>query len=264
MSHFGERGVEDLQPPSISRPLYLNTEDTLLEVGITRRQLGHWQEKALITPELGTDGRRYTVRDIERLKVLKRLIVDQQFPLDFVKQLADRSDEIPGSPLGSTQYLDIDSSCMRTKDELGQEFWDDFLVQADEEELAQRLYDLWLILARVLRAKYRTDASYTNRRDEIRRITNGQEFTGRIECSTDSSGELQIRLDPHIEERSYSDEDLIAWLRASADRIAHIQNHAESLKHRSSVTAVQKRRLWSQATFEAMEEKPTDFDDVPF
>jgi DNA-binding transcriptional MerR regulator len=58
---------------------YLDIEDTLEEVGITRRQLNYWIEKELFTPELGADAKKFTARDIKLLKFARRLIVDQQF-----------------------------------------------------------------------------------------------------------------------------------------------------------------------------------------
>jgi DNA-binding transcriptional MerR regulator len=264
---------------SVSRRLYLDVKDTLAEVGITRRQLGHWEDKGLLKPELGVDSKRYTESDLDRLKVLKKLIVDQRLPLDFVAQLAERADEsFFGPELGATQYLDIEANEMKSKEELSLELWQEFLLTADESDLEDRLYELWLIIGRVLKAKYRTDASYKGRRDELRRISSGMEFTARIEWETDEDGDIVPRLSPHLEERGYSFDDLASWVNAQRYRISTLHAVGDRLITDGSLTRDQQRRLWNSSTIQAVhnmirpektpqlsqEEIDENMDDVPF
>src|SRR5215211_558028 len=83
-------GVTDMSSSfDVKRVPYLNIEDTIDEVGITRRQLDHWEDQGLLVPELGADAKKYTVKDLRRLKALRHLIVDQKLPLSLVKDLVD-------------------------------------------------------------------------------------------------------------------------------------------------------------------------------
>jgi DNA-binding transcriptional MerR regulator len=264
---------------SVNRQLYLDIKDTLAEVGITRRQLGHWEDKGLVKPELGVESKRYTERDLDRLKVLKRLIVDQRLPLDFVAQLAERSDtSFFGPELGATQYLDIQANEMKSKEELGDELWQEFLLAADESDLEDRLHDLWLIIGRVMKARYRTNASYKNRRDELRRSSSEMEFIARIEWETERDGDTAPSLSPHLEEQGYSYDDLASWVNSQRYRISRLQAVGEGLSSDAGLTRDQQKRLWNSATIQAVHEmiqppqdpKPSpedieeNLDDVPF
>lgn len=78
------QGVNELF--KLSRPSYLDVDDTCDEVGITRRQLVYWEQQQLITPELGQGSRKYTSLDVRRLKILRRLIVEEKLPIPYVKE----------------------------------------------------------------------------------------------------------------------------------------------------------------------------------
>lgn len=66
-------------------PFYWNMADTMRELELTRRQLRHWEEEGVFVPEIGYG--RYTPRDIERLRKLRVLIVDEKMPLKAVRRL---------------------------------------------------------------------------------------------------------------------------------------------------------------------------------
>src|SRR5688500_6811661 len=70
----------------ISRPPYFDIKDTTVQVGITRRQLGYWLEKDLLVPEYGPGARRFSARDLWRLRWLKRVIFDLGLPVELVKR----------------------------------------------------------------------------------------------------------------------------------------------------------------------------------
>jgi DNA-binding transcriptional MerR regulator len=72
---------------SEKKPFYRNTDDTLEDIGITRRQLGHWRKSGLFDPELGPTTKYFTEDDTEHLEFLKRLIVDLKLPVGTVKEL---------------------------------------------------------------------------------------------------------------------------------------------------------------------------------
>jgi DNA-binding transcriptional MerR regulator len=78
---------------STKKPFYRNTEDTLEDVKITRRQLGYWRKEGLFAPELGPRAKFFTRADTEQLRFLKQLIEGLGLPIATVKRLIDSVDE---------------------------------------------------------------------------------------------------------------------------------------------------------------------------
>ncbi len=146
---------------------YWDMEDTLAAVNITRRQLGYWREKGLITPELGPDAKRFTERDVRQLKYLRRLIVDLGFPPDLIKKLMPVTKSGRPRDISAFQYLDLVDPTLKTKQEVSKRLWHEFGVTAGEEEIEERLYQLALLLFGLVRAKYRSPQTFMARRDEI-------------------------------------------------------------------------------------------------
>ncbi len=146
---------------------YLDTEDTLAAVNITRRQLGYWREKGLITPELGPDAKRFTERDIRQLQYLRRLIVDLGFPPDLLKKLMPVTKSGRPRDISAFPYLDLTDLRLRTEKEVSEDLWHTFGATAEEEKIEQRLYALALLLFRLVQAKNRSAQTFTARRDEI-------------------------------------------------------------------------------------------------
>jgi DNA-binding transcriptional MerR regulator len=73
----------------LRKPFYKNLEDTLADAGIKKRQLSYWRKHGLFVPELGQGSRYYTLRDIEFLVFLRRLIDELGLPVATVRHLID-------------------------------------------------------------------------------------------------------------------------------------------------------------------------------
>ncbi len=146
---------------------YLDTDDTLTAVNITRRQLGYWREKGLITPELGPDAKRFTERDVRQLKYLRRLIVDLGFPPDLIKKLMPVTKSGRPRDISAFPYLDLVDLTLKTKKELSATLWYEFGATAGEKEIEERLYQLALLLFGLVQANYRSPQTFMARRDEI-------------------------------------------------------------------------------------------------
>ncbi len=148
---------------------YLDTEDTLEEVGITRRQLNYWCEKGLFTPELGSEAKKFTEKDIKLLKFAQRLIVEQQFPVEVVKRFIDAATSAnsgwQGIDLEDFQYLDVKSGNLLSMKSLDSILWGEFGASANEQEVESRLYDLMLLLFRLVRSTRPSPAAYNETPD---------------------------------------------------------------------------------------------------
>jgi DNA-binding transcriptional MerR regulator len=241
------------KPTPTRKAFYLDIKDTIEEVGISRRQLGHWQDQGLISPELGPEAKRYTESDIARLKILKQLVVDQRLPIPFVKELVEGSPAFGWMSAGSTVLLDLDRNQLIPRDELSRELWDEFLAAAPEAELEERLYDLGLILSRVLRTKNRSDATYSARRSEIMRVFNGFDFVGRIEWVCDENGnEAHPQVDPFLGTESYKQSDLVDWVKGQRWRINRLQAVGDRLWEDDQLRWEQYSRFWSKETMAAI------------
>jgi DNA-binding transcriptional MerR regulator len=67
---------------------YLNLDDTCTEVGISKRQLLHWQDNGLLAPCLGPNTRKYTPADIARLRCIAELIADFHLTQRIIERMS--------------------------------------------------------------------------------------------------------------------------------------------------------------------------------
>lgn len=81
----------------MNRELYLDTQDTIAEVGITRRQLSYWREKGVFTPQFGPNAKRFTILDISVLHTIKRLVGDLGMSVECAKILIESVDSVDDS-----------------------------------------------------------------------------------------------------------------------------------------------------------------------
>lgn len=164
---------------SHSRPLYLDIADTTAEVGISRRQLGHWQAIGLLKPELGPGAKRYTANDLARLAILKRLIVDHGFPINLVKKVVSNEGSVAAALVKDivkasgawrrteAQVVDLETDRIVPRYELESELWNEYVATAPTDHLEERFYVLALMLFRDIRNSSKTWASFQGRRDEL-------------------------------------------------------------------------------------------------
>ena len=158
------------------RKLYWDVNDATDELGITRRQLKHWEDKGLLHPELGKN--RYTEQDLKRLFLIKRLVVEEGFPVDIVRKFFEKQlwegqyyddDALARVRSGNlTNYvLDIDSGSLLQRDEMFTRLWHEFLARAAERDLEAHLAQLVLVYFRHLSRNSRTPAGYVGHVEEI-------------------------------------------------------------------------------------------------
>jgi DNA-binding transcriptional MerR regulator len=156
------------------RKLYLDASDATEHLGITRRQLRHWEEKGLLEPELGRN--RYTEKDIERLRLIKRLVVEEGFPVEIVRRLFEKQlwngefDEVTYDRGRSgdltNSVLDIDSGTLLQREEMFKLLRHEFLASADERDLEDFLAQLVLVYFRHVRQS-RTPAGYRGQVEDL-------------------------------------------------------------------------------------------------
>src|SRR3954453_11247337 len=84
--HF--KGTAMTQTANKRPEFYLDVNDVMQELNVTRRQLRHWEEKGLLTPEIGRN--RYTPKDVKQLRLIKRLVVEEGFPVEVVRRMFER------------------------------------------------------------------------------------------------------------------------------------------------------------------------------
>jgi len=255
---------------------YLDTEDTLEEVGITRRQLNYWREKELFVPEFGEDAKRFTAKDISLLKFARRLIVEQGFPVEIAKRFIDAAQTSrpwEAARFEEFQYLDIVTGTLRTKKDVERTLWEEFGAAASEEQTEDRLYTLALLLFRILRLRHSDGESFAKRRDEIISMIRSMAFTARIRFDRFTpEGEHEFITDPMIDEEELNLGAGVAesWLKAEYSRLHQFEEGAKRL----DLTPEQRRRFWDEAT-DALISPPLhktpginsdseSFDDVPF
>lgn len=205
------------------RKLYLDVHDATEHLGITRRQLKHWEDKGLLEPELGRN--RYTEKDLEQLRLIRRLVVDEGFPVDIVRRLFEkqlwdgRFDEetyARGRSGDLTNYvLDIDSGTLLQRDEMFKRLWHEFLATAGEHDLEAYLAQVALVFFRHLRRHSRTPAGYVGHTEEILGRIQELSRVARLESvyADDEQGPgpcIGIRLDPLLPNEVNQDEDLDA------------------------------------------------------
>jgi DNA-binding transcriptional MerR regulator len=159
------------------RPLYLDVHDATEALGITPRQLRYWEESDLLKPELGRN--RYTEQDLARLRVIKRLVVDEGFPVDVVRKLFERQlwdgehfDDVTHDRVRSGDLtnlvLDLDSGSLVQRDEMFERLWHEFLAKAEERNLETHLEQLILLYFRQILRQSRTTARYVGHVEELR------------------------------------------------------------------------------------------------
>ena len=73
------------------RAFYLDTDDTCEEVGITRRQLGYWENAGVFCPEVRG---KYTDRDLRMLRVIRQLVVEYGVPITLMRELQQESTQV--------------------------------------------------------------------------------------------------------------------------------------------------------------------------
>jgi DNA-binding transcriptional MerR regulator len=158
------------------RKLYLDVNDATDELGITRRQLRHWEDNGLLEPELGKN--RYTETDLEQLRLIKRLVVDEGSPVDIVRRLFEKQlwegkffDEDAHARVRTgdlTNYvLDIDSGSLLPRGEMFKRLWYEVLATAEERDLEALLAQAALVYFRLLSLDSRTPAGYVGHVEEI-------------------------------------------------------------------------------------------------
>lgn len=94
------------------RPFYKNLDDTIEEVGITRRQLSYWRKNELFKPEFGPKAKFFTPRDIQRLEFLKRLIDDLGLPIAIVRRLVAPYDDDEFELAEWNTFLDVENGVL--------------------------------------------------------------------------------------------------------------------------------------------------------
>jgi DNA-binding transcriptional MerR regulator len=203
---------------------YLDTEDTLEEVGVSRRQLNYWREKELFSPELGDDAKKFTEKDIKLLKFARRLIVEQQFPVEVAKRLISAATSSDSAweqiELEDFQYLDIQSGTLLSKKSLESILWNAFGATANEHDVESRLYDLMLLLFRLVRSTRPSPAVYMERCDEIIRQLHGWERAARLGWGpTSDNPEPHIHFDPKLDDERDDLAHPEEWLLAADKRL---------------------------------------------
>jgi DNA-binding transcriptional MerR regulator len=256
----------------VSKVPYFDIEDTIAEVGISRRQLGHWQDQGLLRPELGQGTNKYTVTDIRRLKALKHLIVERRLPISLVKELVEGGAEYgihltkllletaalfneDGSSLKGKVY-DFDEGELSGKYEFSNRLWTDFQAISREEVVERTLYDLTLLLFRIVRDRLRRPAAFAERRDEILRELSTLADVARVEVIawTGQPEDTSYYLHPSLEEDEGLDD---SWMKFQflrrANRLSKFRNALERRRERgderfSSYTS----RFWLEEDLNAV------------
>jgi DNA-binding transcriptional MerR regulator len=192
------------------RVLYLDANDTIEEIGITRRQLKYWEDKDLLEPELGKGSGRYTDKDLGQLRMIKRLIVDEHFPLEFTKRLLGGNllGEVDGDDFVEAnqrsylnRLLDIDTGEVLTREEMFKRLWGEFGATANAEQVEEHFYQLALLLFRMIRGQPRNADYFNRRRDDISERLSELEDVARVEGEYDDRDPRSpypsgLRLDP--------------------------------------------------------------------
>lgn len=193
-----------------TRMLYLDANDTIEEVGITRRQLKYWEDKDLLKPELGKGGGRYTEKDLVQLRMIKRLIVDEHFPLEFTRRLlsgnllSEEDEDISTADDRRLQYLnrllDIDTGEVLTREQMFERLWGEFGATADAEKIEEHFYQLALLLYRLSRGSPRRAAYFERRMEDFEMDLHELTVVARVEGDYDEDKGYPnlkgVRLDP--------------------------------------------------------------------
>jgi DNA-binding transcriptional MerR regulator len=223
----------------------LDVHDATEYLGITRRQLKHWEDKGLLEPELGRN--RYTDKDLEQLRLIKRLVVDEGFPVDIVRRLFEKQlwdgefDEeayARGRTGNLTNYvLDIDSGTLLQRDEMFKRLWHEFLATAEERDLEAHLTQLALVYFRHVRLHARTSAGYAGHLEEILGRIQELSRVARLEpvYADDEQGSgpvIGIRLHPLLPSETNQGNELVALFDRNASVVTELQQARQELTQR--------------------------------
>ncbi len=273
----------------VGKKPYFDINDTIDEVGISRRQLGYWESEGLIEAELGSESKKYTVNDIRRLKALRHLIVDRKLPLPLVKELVSGGldDAVEFSrllvetaslfdscaPDLTESALDFREGRLLSKSDLASDWWYRSLATASEETVAQKVYELTLLLFRIVRIRLPRTAAFQERKLEIIGQLNTISDMARIEVTKfgETSSSLSVSMTPQ-----YPDEDMPGGVKLRRDFLPQAQRlsrYRDSLTKQFEVDTTQYRffsqRFWDEEDLNGVKELPWNWDpddmgDVPF
>jgi DNA-binding transcriptional MerR regulator len=197
---------------------YLDANDAIEHLGITRRQLRHWEDKGLIEPELGKN--RYTEKDLAQLRLIKRLVVDEGFPVEIVRRLFEKQlwgEEVEdlayerGRSGDFTNYvLDIDTGTLLEREEIFKRLWNEFIATAEKREIEALLAQLYLVYLRDARFHSRTPGEYEEAFDKSIDRLGRLDRVARLELvHAEADGALGpvtgLRLRPQLQSDSHFD-----------------------------------------------------------
>jgi DNA-binding transcriptional MerR regulator len=260
-------GTDMDKTPLRHKVLYLDATDAAEEVGITRRQLKYWQDNELLEPELGTGAGRYTAEDIERLRVIKCLVVDNHFPIEFVRKLvggelfaADRAgaDAEPARELLINRFLDLDTGRLLKREQLAARLWGEFGAMATEAEVEERLYALALLLFRLIRARSHNPRYYQLRSEDVLATIRDLSDAGRIEAVYEHPGQVPDAVfDPPLPDDPQDEA-------SRNERIAHLlRDHNRRLKpFRAAASELRRQEMRKPEGERQMPESSRYFDDL--
>lgn len=267
---------------TVNKVPYFDIEDTIAEVDISRRQLSHWESQGLMQAELGPKSNRYTVQDIRRLKALKHLVVDRKLPLPLVKEVVSGGVEHGVSitrllvetaalfnepPTDLRDYaLDFEKQHLAKKSDLANAWWNEHLALAPEEEVEQILYDLLLLLFRIVRGRLSTPAAFAERKTEIFRTLTKLSDTARVETihygnepdDFEVFTEPRLRDEPSLDAANFDTYEFV-------ETAKRLTKYAEALTKRFG-TEVQKSpeyrtRFWNEKELQSFK---ADIGEIPF
>lgn len=274
-----------MEDHGISRQPYLDIEDTIAEVDISRRQLGHWEAQGLIEPELGAGVNKFTVQDIRRLKALRRLIVEQKMPLAMVKELVGRGIDhsvdfgqsllqtaalFEKPPLDLGNYvLDFGNQALSTRESVAKSWWNTFHAMADEKQLEQAVYELTLLLFRVVRLRNTGTNAFQERMEEILAKIAQMTEVARIDVEVrgDGPADLLARRSPILEGEDMWPSVFDLW-HGFLREAKWLNKYREALEG-SDVTASPEinsalGRFWDQKALDKVDKLPADWQNAPF
>lgn len=261
---------------------YFDIEDTITEVGISRRQLGHWQEQGLLKRELETGPNKYTVTDIRRLKALKHLVVDQRLPISLVKELVEGGVEYGtnltkilmetsalfndnGSNLKGKMF-DFDDGELVDKTKMFHRLWYESIAVGSELQIERHVYESLLLLFRVIRIRLRKPAAFAERRDEILAEVSTLADVARVEITVwgDGPNDLLYNWNPSFpEEGDLTEDTLRGWFWHRAKRLNKYRDALQAQIARGNDSlASYASRFWTDEELSAVSPKwPTPNQD---
>ena len=183
-------------------------------LGITPKQQRNWQSAGLFIPEFGKGAKRFTQRDVEHLRFLKRLILEFGIAIPTVKSLYDSYHwKFPDNPrrtfffldLRQPRLLDLDDAMGAIMEQISVLPSIDKQIDFINESVATLSVALFTYLAR----KNRGSGSYKVSRDEIIEKIREMDYVSRI--SNNSDGDLV--LEPKLNDDPEMDQERLEKLR---------------------------------------------------